>query len=99
MRIEVNGTPTEVATLPTDGTPEEAGDGTARKARRMKADQVARKDSLILYKFEAMLTWAEMMNINRRVEDDDLDTAKKAAEDHEEVVLGQQVLDKHQKGL
>ena len=83
------GNPTEVATLPTDGTPEECGDGTARKARRMKADQVERKDSLILYKFEAMLTWAEMMNINRRVEDDDLDNAKKAAEDHEEIVLGQ----------
>lgn len=89
LRGLARGTPTEIATLPTDGTPEEAGDGTARKARRMKADQVARKDSLILYKFEAMLTWAEMMNINRRVEDDDLDTAKKAAEDHEEVVLGQ----------
>lgn len=83
------GNPTEVASLPTDGTPEEAGDGTARKARRLKTDQAERKDSLILYKFEAMLSWAEMMNINRRVEDDDLDNAKKAAEDHEEVVLGQ----------
>ena len=89
LRGLTRGTATEVATLPTEGTPEESGDGAARKARRMKADQVARKDSLILYKFEAMLTWAEMMNINRRVEDDDLDTAKKAAEDHEEIVLGQ----------
>ncbi|WP_346429736.1 hypothetical protein [Paracoccus sp. DMF-8] len=89
LRALARGNPTEVATLPTDGTPEESGDSTARKARRMKADQVARKDSLILYKFEAMLTWAEMMNINRRVEDDDLDNARKAAEDHEEIVLGQ----------
>ena len=89
LRRLSRGNPTEVATLPTQGTPEESGDGTARKARRMKADQVERKDSLILYKFEAMLTWAEMMNINRRVEDDDLDNAKKAAEDHEEIVLGQ----------
>lgn len=79
----------EVASLPTGGTPEEAGDGTARKTRRLKADQAERKDSIILYKFEAMLTWAEMMNINRRVEDDDLDNAKKAAEDHDEIVLGQ----------
>ena len=83
------GHPSEVATLPTTGTPEEAGDGTARKTRRMKADQAERKDSIILYKFEAMLTWAEMMNINRRVEDDDLENARKAAEDHEEIVLGQ----------
>ncbi len=89
LRAPDRGTPTEVATLPTDGTPEESGDGTARKARRLPADQVERKDSIILYKFEAMLSWAEMMNINRRVEDDDLDTAKKAAQDHEEIVLGQ----------
>lgn len=89
LRGLANGTPTEVASLPTSGPPEEAGDGTVRKTRRMKADQAERKDSLILYKFEAMLTWAEMMNINRRIEDDDLENAKKAAEDHEEIVLGQ----------
>ncbi len=83
------GSGAEVASLPTQGTPEESGDGTARKTRRMKSDQAERKDSIILYKFEAMLTWAEMMNLNRRVEDDDLDNAKKAAEDHEEIVLGE----------
>lgn len=89
LRAPATGAPDTVASLPAGGTPEESGDGTARKTRRMKADQAARKDSIILYKFEAMLTWAEMMNINRRVEDDDLDNAKKAAEDHEEIVLGQ----------
>ena len=89
LRGLTSGIASDVASLPTDGTPEESGDGTARKTRRIKADQAERKDSLILYKFEAMLTWAEMLNINRRVEDDDLDTAKKAAEDHEEIVLGQ----------
>lgn len=89
LRGLTSGIASDVASLPTDGTPEESGDGTARKTRRIKADQAERKDSLILYKFEAMLTWAEMLNINRRVEDDDLDTAKKAADDHEEIVLGQ----------
>ena len=89
LRGLTSGVASEVASLPTDGTPEESGDGTARKTRRIKADQAERKDSLILYKFEAMLTWAEMLNINRRVEDDDLDTAKKAVDDHEEIVLGQ----------
>ncbi|MFV0475392.1 MAG: nitric oxide reductase activation protein NorD [Pikeienuella sp.] len=83
------GDASEVASLPTSGAPEETGDGAARTARRMKADQVERKDSVILYKFEALLSWAELMNINRRVEDDDLDNAKKASEDHEEIVLGQ----------
>ena len=89
LRGLTSGIASDVASLPTDGTPEESGDGTARKTRRMKADQAERKDSLILYKFEAMLTWAEMLNINRRVEDDDLDNAKKATDDHEEIVLGQ----------
>ncbi len=89
LRGLAQGHASEVASLPTAGTPEEAGDGTARKARRLKTDQAERKDSIILYKFEAMLTWAELMNINRRVEDDDLDNAKRAAEDHQEVVLGQ----------
>ena len=89
LRGLTSGIASDVASLPTDGTPEESGDGTARKTRRIKADQAERKDSLILYKFEAMLTWAEMLNINRRVEDDDLDNAKKAADDHEEIVLGQ----------
>lgn len=79
----------QVASLPTGGTPEEGSDSTARNTRRIEADQAERKDSIILYKFEAMLTWAELMNINRRVEDDDLDNAKKAADDHEEIVLGQ----------
>ncbi|MFC3166952.1 nitric oxide reductase activation protein NorD [Paracoccus fontiphilus] len=89
LRGLTSGIASDVASLPTDGTPEESGDGTARKTRRIKADQAERKDSLILYKFEAMLTWAEMLNINRRVEDDDLDNARKAADDHEEIVLGQ----------
>ncbi|WBU58944.1 nitric oxide reductase activation protein NorD [Paracoccus albus] len=89
LRQVTSGTATEVETVATTGAAEEAGDGTARKSRRMKADQIERKDSIILYKFEALLSWAEMMNINRRVEDDDLDNAKKAAADHEEIVLVQ----------
>lgn len=89
LRVLGQGAGDIVASLPTEGTPEESGDGTARRTRRMKADQAERKDSIILFKFEAMLSWAEMMNINRRVEDDDLDNARKAADDHEEIVLGQ----------
>ncbi|WP_422038545.1 nitric oxide reductase activation protein NorD [Roseibium sp.] len=72
----------------TEGTPEEAS-GKTLKARRRKADQAERKDSLILHKFEAILSWAEFLNLNRRVDDDDNDDAKKAAEDQEEIGLGQ----------
>ncbi|PRY21860.1 nitric oxide reductase NorD protein [Aliiruegeria haliotis] len=78
----------EVETRETDGTPEEAGDKTLR-ARRRQADQAERADSLILHKFEAILSWAEFLNLNRRVDDDDNDDAKKAADDQDEIGLGQ----------
>ncbi len=78
----------EIDSRETDGTPEEATGKTVR-ARRRKADQAERKDSLILHKFEAILSWAEFLNLNRRVDDDDNDNAKKAADDHDEIGLGQ----------
>jgi nitric oxide reductase NorD protein len=61
----------------------------SHRARRQKADLAERRDSLILYKFEALLSWAEFLNLNRRVEDDDHESAKKALEDQEEIGLGQ----------
>ena len=72
------------------GTPEDR-DCTEKthRAKRRAADQVDRPDSFILHKFEALLSWAEFLNLNRRVDDDDSDDAKKAAEDVEEIGLGQ----------
>ncbi|MDT8328594.1 MAG: nitric oxide reductase D protein [Roseovarius sp.] len=78
----------EVESRDTDGPPEEGSEKTHR-ARRRKADQAERRDSLILHKFEAILSWAEFLNLNRRVDDDDPDSAKKAADDQEEIGLGQ----------
>ncbi len=72
----------------TDGPPEEGSEGTHR-AKRRQADQAERADSLILHKFEAILSWAEFLNLNRRVDDDDPDNAKKAADDQDEIGLGQ----------
>lgn len=66
-----------------------AGGESTHRARRQETDQVERPDSFILHKFEAILSWTEMLNINRRVEDDDPDSAKKAAEDANEMGLGQ----------
>lgn len=81
--------PSEVETRTTEGPPEE-GEGTEmHRARRHRADQAERKDSFILHKFEAILSWAEFLNLNRRIEDDDTDAAKKAADDQEEIGLGQ----------
>jgi nitric oxide reductase NorD protein len=72
------------------GTPEDRdGSEKTHRAKRRKADQIDRPDSFILHKFEALLSWAEFLNLNRRVDDDDQDDAKKAAEDVEEIGLGQ----------
>lgn len=78
----------EVENRETDGESEEASGKTVR-ARRRKADQAERNDSLILHKFEAILSWAEFLNLNRRVDDDENDDAKKAADDQDEIGLGQ----------
>ncbi|KUJ73450.1 nitric oxide reductase D protein [Ruegeria marisrubri] len=78
----------EAESRDTDGPPEESGEKTHR-ARRRKSDQAERNDSFILHKFEAILSWAEFLNLNRRIDDDDPDNAKKAADDQDEIGLGQ----------
>lgn len=81
--------PSEAAEPAGEGSRDEDDGGPARKARRHKTDQAERKDSIILYKFEALLSWTQFLNLNRRVEDDDLENARKAAEDQDEIGLGQ----------
>ena len=80
-----------VETRDTEGTPEGPGEpeGPARRARRHQTDQVERADSFILHKFEAILSFARFANLNRRAEDDDEDSARKAADDSDEIGLGQ----------
>ena len=80
---------TAVETRATEGTPEESEGNKTHRARRRKADQAERNDSFILHKFEALLSWAEFINLNRRVEDDENDDAQKAADDADEIGLGQ----------
>jgi len=80
---------TAVETRATEGTPEEAEGNRTHRARRRKADQAERSDSFILHKFEAILSWAEFINLNRRVEDDENDDAQKAADEADEIGLGQ----------
>ncbi|HXP96125.1 MAG TPA: VWA domain-containing protein [Telmatospirillum sp.] len=65
----------------------DAQDGRTRKAQRRAADQPERKDSLILNRFEKILTLIESLNINRAVDDDDEESAKKALDDAEEIGL------------
>ncbi|MBK0399449.1 nitric oxide reductase D protein [Limibaculum sp. M0105] len=72
-----------------DGRAPDDTQGRIHRARRRKSDQAARQDSLILHKFEAILSWTEFLNLNRRVDDDDPDSARKALDDQDEITLGQ----------
>ena len=65
--------------------------GPTRSSRRAGAGPTRpeRRDSLILHKFEAILSFAAFLNLNRRVDEDDPDTAAKAARDADEIALTQ----------
>jgi nitric oxide reductase NorD protein len=65
------------------------GDGKRRKASRRESDQTRRDDPLMLNRFEKILGLAEMVNLSRKTEDDDEEDARKAAEDLDEISLGQ----------
>jgi len=68
------------------GPGNEAGAG-KHAAERRHLDQTERDDPLMLNPFEKLLTWAEMVNVNRHVEDDDEDEARKAADQLEHLAL------------
>lgn len=63
------------------------GDDRRRRAARHKSDQANRRDSLILHRFETILSWTDFLNLNRRVEDDDEANARKAADDANEMAM------------
>jgi nitric oxide reductase NorD protein len=66
----------------------EPGDDTKRrKATRRRFDQAEREDPLMLNPFSSLLSLAEMVNVNRSVEDDDAESARKAAEDMDEMAV------------
>lgn len=69
--------------------PEGEKDGRRRKATRRQSDQTQRDDPLILTRFDTIMSIAEMLNLARKVDDDDPDGAKQAAEDTDEIALGQ----------
>ncbi|MFY0989204.1 nitric oxide reductase activation protein NorD [Halomonas sp. C05BenzN] len=74
---------------PQDGessSPQSVSEG-KRKAERKRQDQTERDDPLIANRFEKMLSWTEMVNLNRLVEDNEDEEAKRAAEQMEEIVL------------
>ncbi|SDI85700.1 nitric oxide reductase activation protein NorD [Alloyangia pacifica] len=62
---------------------------TRKDACREDRDQANRNDSFIIHRFETIMSWAESLNLNRMVDDDDQDNAAKAAEDQEYLSLSQ----------
>ncbi|MWD27538.1 VWA domain-containing protein, partial [Aquicoccus sp. SCR17] len=69
------------APAPAPGVP------TRKDARREDRDQADRRDSFIIHRFESIMSWAESLNLNRMVDDDDQENAAKAAEDQDHIVL------------
>ena len=72
---------------PEPGLDAGTGDGIRRVAERRELEQSERDDPLLLNPFEKMLSWSEMVNVNRAVEDDEEDDARKAADQLEQLTL------------
>jgi len=62
-------------------------DGVRRMAERRYLDQAERDDPLMLNPFEKMLSWSEMVNVNRPVDDDEEDDARQAADQLDRITL------------
>lgn len=88
----VNRPPSEGFERPDNEDGEQGGgeekDSQRRKASRRDSDQTNRDDPLILNRFDKMMSIAEMVNMNRKTEDDDQDSAQKAVEETDEITLG-----------
>jgi nitric oxide reductase NorD protein len=67
------------------------GIATRKQGRREERDQANRRDSFVVHRFESIMSWAESLNINRMVDDDDANNAAKAADDQDHLTLSQHV--------
>ena len=62
-----------------------------KEAKREERDQANRNDGFIIHRFETIMSWAESLNINRLVDDDDQDNAAKAAEDQDHLTFSENI--------
>jgi nitric oxide reductase NorD protein len=90
---EALDTPAGAAAEPDEqGEPEGGGaegDDKRRRAERRQLDQSNRNDPMILNRFEKILAFADMVNVNRAADDTDEEDAKKAADDLDTLTLSQ----------
>lgn len=63
-------------------------DGKRRRAERRASDQSDRGDPLVFHRFETIFSISEMVNVNRKVDDDDEEGARQAADDLPELTIG-----------
>jgi len=88
LHVDVPQSKTTAPRADEDAAKPPAGLATTRKtASRENRDEANRKDSFIIHRFEAILSWAESMNLNRSVDDDDDEDAQKAADDQDHIAL------------
>lgn len=59
-----------------------------RRAERRASDQSDRGDPLVFHRFETIFSISEMVNVNRKVDDDDENSARQAADDLPELTIG-----------
>lgn len=64
-----------------------AEDERKRAAERRKLDQTEREDALILNRFEKLLSFSEMVNLNRAQDEDEDEEAQKVADTMDELTL------------
>ncbi|HBS23687.1 MULTISPECIES: nitric oxide reductase activation protein NorD [Thalassospira] len=70
-----------------DGNSSDGSQERKKRARRRKNDQAGRNDPLALNRFEKILSIAEMVNVNRPMDDEDEQDAKKAADELDEMEI------------
>lgn len=72
----------------TEGPPRDAGQiADKRKAERRRQDQSERDDPLVFNRFEKILSFAEMVNVNRLVDDEEDENARSNAGQMDEITL------------
>jgi nitric oxide reductase NorD protein len=90
VEVAAPGVPRPGGDEPECGASEEVHKGRRFAAKRQESEQCERDDPLILNRFEKILGWSEMVNVNRPTEDEDEQAARRAAEDHDYLSLGRQ---------
>jgi nitric oxide reductase NorD protein len=72
-----------------DASVGDASDRSRRRAERRTLDQADRDDPFLMSPFEKILSWTEMVNVNRPVEDDEPESAARAADQLEHLTVSE----------